>query len=333
MLLRVRILYKQSRFRTVIHRTLLVLYTIEVIIFVIQCLMSSIAKLTSMWNKASCYEHPIMDIRHSPDHTAHFIQVEVLKFSFCAPYLDSQLGLWIEIVSDIVQIAFSILMCLLVATRFVAKSLQVYRATKQFELGYYMNLFTREGLFYFLVYVHILSFILPTAWLQITVDRILTYTLFDLLDQIPASIIPADTFWWWDITSPILQPVPAITLTPRLVLTVQKLYARAQRTHEIDSTIQFGFSSVDSNRDEGGTFLFESTVQNEGMDQGEEVEMVDMETPAAGPSRAMEVPTVSGQVWFPKHNRCVPQSFVILFIVCNVSLWVKAERAKMHWLP
>lgn len=49
-------------------------------------------------------------------------------------------------------------MCLLVGVQSIRQSLQIYRATKRFELGRYVSLLAREGLFYFLAYVHILSF-------------------------------------------------------------------------------------------------------------------------------------------------------------------------------
>ena len=65
-----------------------------------------------------------------------------------------------------VQITLGALMCLLVAIQFVRQSLQMYRVTKRFELNRYMSLLTREGMFYFLAYVHVSPFdffVLPSS--------------------------------------------------------------------------------------------------------------------------------------------------------------------------
>ena len=85
----------------------------------------------------------------SPDSIATTAQV--LDFSFCVaqPFP----GTWAEIV-DSVQIALGALMCLLVAVHFVKESLQMYRATKRFQLSHYTNHLVREGMLYFLMYVH-----------------------------------------------------------------------------------------------------------------------------------------------------------------------------------
>lgn len=84
---------------------------------------------------------------------------------------------------------------------------------------------------------------------------------------------------------PILQMVPAFTVTPRLILTLRKLYARAptQSRREGDTSTPLPFTSMYSDRDEGGTFMFESTEQEE---QHEEIQMMEREMPTAGPSRA-----------------------------------------------
>ena len=99
-------------------------------------------------------------IHHSPDHIV--VTAQVLDASFCMLQASSPLAIWAEIAIDIVRITLGALMCLLVAIQFVRQSLQMYRVTKQFELSRYMNLLVREGMFYFLAYVHIpLLFLLP----------------------------------------------------------------------------------------------------------------------------------------------------------------------------
>ena len=101
---------------------------------------------------ASYYAHYIT--KHasfaSPDHIA--VVTQVLDYSVCK--LRSGTPLWVVDVIDIVQITLGALMCLLVLVRFVRHSYQMYRATKRFELSRYMNLLARDGLVYFLAYVH-----------------------------------------------------------------------------------------------------------------------------------------------------------------------------------
>lgn len=59
----------------------------------------------------------------------------------------------------IVQITLGGVMCLLIAIQFVRTSLQMYKATKRFQLNRYVNLLVREGMLYFLAYVHVLSYL------------------------------------------------------------------------------------------------------------------------------------------------------------------------------
>ena len=80
------------------------------------------------------------------------VTAQVLDFSFCVPQygfpiLTEALGA--------AQITLGALMCLLVAIQFVRQSLQMYKVARRFELNRYMNLLTREGMFYFLAYVHV----------------------------------------------------------------------------------------------------------------------------------------------------------------------------------
>ena len=78
--------------------------------------------------------------------------VQVLDFSFCV--LQNSFPIWLEAVTA-VQITLGALMCLLVVIQFIVQSLEMYQVTKQFELSRYMNLVAREGMFYFLAYVHV----------------------------------------------------------------------------------------------------------------------------------------------------------------------------------
>ena len=60
-------------------------------------------------------------------------------------------------VTDAVQIALGTLMCLLIVIRFIKELLQVYRVVKKFHLNMYMKRLVREGMIYFLAYVHVSS--------------------------------------------------------------------------------------------------------------------------------------------------------------------------------
>ena len=71
----------------------------------------------------------------------------MLNYSFCVTQFD--LSTW-AVAVDAVQVTLGTLMCLLVAIQFFKQSLEMYRAIKQFQLSCYMNLLTREGIFYFL---------------------------------------------------------------------------------------------------------------------------------------------------------------------------------------
>lgn len=59
-----------------------------------------------------------------------------------------------------VQFAMGTLMCLLIVTQFARRSFQMYQTTKRIQLSRYINLLVREGMFYFIAYVHI-STLLP----------------------------------------------------------------------------------------------------------------------------------------------------------------------------
>ena len=75
----------------------------------------------------------------------------MLDVSFC---VQQRSLVWPE-AGTVVQIALGVLTSLLVAIEFIRQSLQMYRVTKRFELSHYMNLLMREGMFYFLAYVHV----------------------------------------------------------------------------------------------------------------------------------------------------------------------------------
>ena len=100
----------------------------------------------------SYYTHHITNYPRSPDHTE--VTAQVLDYSFCVTHFD--LSTW-AVAVDAVQVTLGALMCLLVVIQFIKESLRMYKGTKRFEFNRYMNLLVREGIFYFLAYVHLLS--------------------------------------------------------------------------------------------------------------------------------------------------------------------------------
>ena len=78
------------------------------------------------------------------------LTVQVVDFSFCTSQPGSPLAIWAEVAIDLVRSIIGALMCLLVSIQFITQSLQMYRVTKRFELSRYLNLLTKEGMFYFL---------------------------------------------------------------------------------------------------------------------------------------------------------------------------------------
>ena len=85
-------------------------------------------------------------------HTATIVQI--LDLSFC------QLGFvplgWNK-ASGITQLIHAAVMCALVIVRFTWQSLRMYKATKQWQLNQFINLFVMEGVLYFILYVFISS--------------------------------------------------------------------------------------------------------------------------------------------------------------------------------
>jgi len=156
MILRVWALYHRS---TVILVTLLILYTIEFILYFVAAVIISI----------------------QVDHTV--TSVHVLDFSFCK-IADSSV-VWNEIM-NYVQLALGTLMCLLIAIEFMKQSLQIYKVTKQFQLSCYINLLTREGMVYFL-------FVLTCAAIALaeSINLPTAITLLDMIEYIPTiTLIP-----------------------------------------------------------------------------------------------------------------------------------------------
>ena len=72
---------------------------------------------------------------------------QVLNVSYCILRPGPTFLLKMAIV--VVQITLGVAMCLLVAIQFIKESLQMYKATKRFQMNRYTNLLAREGMTYF----------------------------------------------------------------------------------------------------------------------------------------------------------------------------------------
>lgn len=79
----------------------------------------------------------------------------IMDLSFCAAALAPS---W-KMVSSITQLIHAAVMCMLVIIQFIRQSVQMYKATKQWQLNRFVNLLVMEGVLYFFAYVLILSFL------------------------------------------------------------------------------------------------------------------------------------------------------------------------------
>jgi len=230
MILRVWALYDKSRF---ILATLLPLLATEVV----SCLANSI----------------VISTRYNSLGKA----TQVLDLSLCVP--QASLVVPAE-VGDISQLTLGALMCLFIAIRFTRRSFEMYKVTKQYRLGRYMNLLTREGIFYFFVIV--------------TFALINSLTLLNVLSGT-----------WWGVA----EYVPVFTLVPRFFLSLRELYARDFRGRcggDIDTA--FGFTSAGDGAVES-MVMFVDAEQGEGSGQDGGIEMKESRGAADGSPNSLSI--------------------------------------------
>ena len=181
--------------------------------------------------------------------------------------------IWPNII-DAVQIILGVFMGLLVIIRFIKESVQMYRATKRFQLNQYMNLLVREGMIYFLAYVYLSS--MPLNSQQNIMHSFLTAALINPRYSIVN--IPQDG--WWLLLG-IAENTPPFTLVSRFILSLRKLYARnlrGRRGSNIDTA--FGFTSGYGAAASG--IMFADSGQSDGLEHGEEIQMEEREIHGAG---------------------------------------------------
>ena len=87
----------------------------------------------------------------------------------------------------------------------------------------------------------------------------------------------------WIILIGTIESIPPFTLVPQFILGLRKLYAsdlRGRRGSDIDTA--FGFTSAPSHGVVASAIMFADAGQNEGLEQGEEIQMEEREVRNAG---------------------------------------------------
>ena len=146
MILRLWTMYNRSR---LILGILLTSYVAEVVPSTIGCIVYTIPQ-----NSSGRYKLVSMTLKLIGHHAATVIHI--LDLSACSVGAFSTS--WKK-VSSTTQLIHAAVMCILVIIQFIRESVQIYKATKQRELGQFMNLFVMEGVLYFFAYVLVSSFL------------------------------------------------------------------------------------------------------------------------------------------------------------------------------
>ncbi|KAG9315358.1 hypothetical protein JVU11DRAFT_4503 [Chiua virens] len=172
--------------------------------------------------------------------------IVILEYSLCVVGVEPTWGQ----VTNVMQIAFAVALCLLAIIQFVKQSLQMYRITKQWQPNLYMKLLVKQGVLYFFA-IFLINFV----------------DILSVSGNIPNS-------GWQPIFLYIVQFVPAYTLTPRFIMSIRELYAsdlQGRRVGGLDTG--FGLVSVSNGSIAGTTIAFAEAEQTEGM----EVEEIPMQ--------------------------------------------------------
>lgn len=103
--------------------------------------------------------------------------------------------------------------------------------------------------------------------------RILVFSVIHVLYYVAQ--IPQDGWW---ILLAVPEYVPPFTLVPRFILSLRALYVRdLQGRHRSDVDTAFGLTSTAIQATSISTIIFAYDGQNEGLEQGDEMEMREME--------------------------------------------------------
>jgi len=186
---------------------------------------------------------------------------QVLGSSFCSYNYTRFASTWTNVVI-ILQMIYGGVLCMLASAQCARRSLQIYHATKQWQLNRYMGLLVRQGVVYFFAF-----FLLNLI------------NLLFALNMLPAKL-------WVIILLIPAELVPAYTLTPRFILSIRELYAHSiQSGHSHGSKMDSGFGQ--SGRSGGSrwtsttgmtTMVFEDSIAKIGLEEVEEVPLMEMTT-------------------------------------------------------
>ncbi|KAF8452766.1 hypothetical protein L210DRAFT_3499625 [Boletus edulis BED1] len=196
MILRVYAIYDRSR---IILGALLVMYIAQLVIFFIG---------------ASIYS----DSKYSTVST-----VQLLNLTICTFVVSTQT--W-NIAAATIQCILASVLCILVVVKFARNSVQMYQATRTWQLNRYISLLTRDGLFYFLAYVSV-SFL--SHWNNELTEQ---HTMGNNIQGL-GLLLPS-----------VFANVFLFNLTPRFVINVRELYVLdLQGRWDVDIDTGFGLSS------------------------------------------------------------------------------------------
>ena len=109
-------------------------------------------------------------------------------------------------------------------------------------------------------------------------NSILTFALINMLGD--TGNVPTDG--WRVILLSTMEYIPPYTLVPRFILSLRKLYARDLRgRHGGDIDTAFGFAPTSTRGAAASVIMFADAGQNEGLEEGEEIQMQDREIRSA----------------------------------------------------
>ena len=229
MILRVYALFNRSR---VILRALLVMYAMEIIIFIVYCSLSVKSNYAQGKHQTESTD-PFPPLRYS---VIVFVVPPILDISACSFTIITQT---LFIVMAISQFILSVMLFVLVVTQFLRGAFQMHRATQKWEFNRYVNLLIREGLLYFLVYVE------PVFPARTMIHNMPIRSVFNNLVNLLGNFrVQTAVVGWSSQLLFVIANVPLYILTPRFVLNIRELYmldSQGRLQRDIDTG--FGLSS------------------------------------------------------------------------------------------
>jgi len=163
----------------------------------------------------------------------------ILELSFCSLALTP---INRAVAMDVSQLVHAGVMCTLVVIQFTIRSIEMYRTTKQWRLGPFINLLVVEGIAYFFAIL---------LW-----NLMSTLYIFGTISTVgPKQSVPLF----------LVAYIPIPTLTPRFILSIREMYARSiygGTGHWIDSG--FGLAALSSFGVSRSSIVFAGGGEREG---------------------------------------------------------------------